>query len=161
MARLLAVAVSVCLALTSTSLDARPTRKNPTSEIAASATAPGADGVSTISNNLVDKARSHLGQTAAQLGLPRRLWCADFMNLLLGGGTGSRLALAYLNYGTRLSGPHIGAIAVMSRGRRGGHVGVVSGIAKNGNPIIISGNHGRVVGEGVYPRSRILAYVTP
>jgi hypothetical protein len=49
----------------------------------------------------------------------------------------------------------------MSRGRRGGHVGVVSGIDPNGNPIIISGNHGHRVGEGVYPRGRIYAYVMP
>ena len=49
----------------------------------------------------------------------------------------------------------------MSRGRRGGHVGVVSGIDANGNPIIISGNHGHRVGEGVYSRGRIYAYVMP
>jgi hypothetical protein len=30
-----------------------------------------------------------------------------------------------------------------------------------GDPIVISGNHGGRVGEGVYPRSRVLAYVTP
>ena len=41
----------------------------------------------------------------------------------------------------------------MSRGRRGGHVGVVSGIDASGNPIIISGNHGRRVAEAVYSRA--------
>ena len=39
--------------------------------------------------------------------------------------------------------------------------GVVSGIDPSGNPIIISGNHGHKVGEGVYPRSRVYAYVMP
>ena len=54
----------------------------------------------------------------------------------------------------------LGAIAVMSR-RGGGHVGVVSGIDANGNPIIISGNHGNRVAESTYPRGRIYAYVMP
>jgi formylmethanofuran dehydrogenase subunit C len=42
-----------------------------------------------------------------------------------------------------------------------GHVGVVSGIDANGNPIIVSGNHNHTVAESVYPRSRIAAYVVP
>ena len=54
---------------------------------------------------------------------------------------------------------HVGAIAVLSR-RRGGHVGVVTGFAANGNPIIVSGNHGHRVGEGVYPKYRVIAYVS-
>ena len=76
-------------------------------------------------------------------------------------GSGSGLARSFASYGTRVSGPQVGAIAVMSRGKRGGHVGVVSGIDANGNPIIISGNHGRRVAEAVYPRGRIYAYVMP
>ena len=60
-----------------------------------------------------------------------------------------------------MRGPQVGAIAVMSRGKRGGHVGVVSGIDKRGNPIIISGNHNKKVAEAVYPRERIYAYVMP
>jgi uncharacterized protein (TIGR02594 family) len=93
------------------------------------------------------------------------LWCANFMNFVLErtGHQGSRSneARSFASYGHRLPGPQIGAIAVMSRGRRGGHVGVVSGIDPNGNPIVISGNHGHRVGEGVYPRGRIYAYVMP
>ncbi|HET7411819.1 MAG TPA: TIGR02594 family protein, partial [Pararhizobium sp.] len=54
----------------------------------------------------------------------------------------------------------VGAIAVMRR-RGGGHVGVVSGIDANGNPILISGNHNHTVAEAAYPRSRIVAYVMP
>ena len=57
-------------------------------------------------------------------------------------------------------GPQVGAIAVMGR-HGGGHVGVVSGIDPNGNPIIVSGNHNRTVAESVYPRGRISAYVLP
>lgn len=93
------------------------------------------------------------------------LWCGNFMNFVLE-RTGhaespSNTAKSFASYGHRLSGPQVGAIAVMSRGRNGGHVGVVSGIDPNGNPIIISGNHGHRVGEGVYPRGRIFAYVSP
>ena len=76
-------------------------------------------------------------------------------------GTGSNMARSFASYGHRVPGPQIGAIAVMSRGRRGGHVGIVSGIDPHGNPIIISGNHGRRVAESVYPRGRIYAYVMP
>ena len=64
------------------------------------------------------------------------------------------------SYGTRVSGPQVGAIAVMGR-RGGGHVGVVSGVDPNGNPIVVSGNHNRTVAELVYPAGRISAYVLP
>ena len=93
------------------------------------------------------------------------LWCGHFMNFVLE-RTGhhrspSNTARSFASYGHRISGPQVGAIAVMSRGRSGGHVGVVSGIDSSGNPIIISGNHGHRVAEAVYPRSRIFAYVMP
>jgi uncharacterized protein (TIGR02594 family) len=54
-------------------------------------------------------------------------------------GSGSRLAPSWLHVGRQLPGPEVGAIAVMPRGRRSGHVGVVSGVDPAGNPII-SGN---------------------
>jgi uncharacterized protein (TIGR02594 family) len=96
----------------------------------------------------------------------KSLWCADFMNLVLaqsGAKTSkSSMARSFANYGTRLSGPQIGAIAVFARGARGGHVGIVKGIDARGNPIIISGNFGRRgVGEGTFPRNRAIAYVWP
>jgi uncharacterized protein (TIGR02594 family) len=127
----------------------------------ASATA----GVSLGVSSIVDEARRFIGNTARQLGLPSRLWCADFMNYTLKRagkpGTGSRMASSFAAYGKRISGPQVGAIAVMSRGRRGGHVGVVSGIDARGNPIVISGNHGRKVAEATYSRRRIYAYRMP
>ena len=93
------------------------------------------------------------------------LWCARFMNFVLERTghrtTGSDMARSFSSYGQRVSGPQVGAIAVMSRGGRGGHVGVVSGIDASGNPIIISGNHGHRVAESVYSRGRIYAYVMP
>ena len=96
------------------------------------------------------------------------LWCGHFMNLVLERtgrrGSGSNMARSFASYGTRVSGPQVGAIAVMSRGKRGGHVGVVSGIDANGNPIIISGNHGRRVAEvglSARPHLRLRDAVTP
>lgn len=111
---------------------------------------------------LVAEARKYLGTNPTG---SRRLWCARFMNFVLAkagyAGTNSDAAKSFAQYGRRISGPQIGAIAVLTRGRRGGHVGVVTGIDAHGNPIIISGNHGHSVGEAVYPRSRVIAYVMP
>ena len=93
------------------------------------------------------------------------LWCADFMNLVLSQSgmksSNSSMARSFASYGRRLSGPQVGAIAVFARGKRGGHVGIVKGIDARGNPIIISGNHGKRVGEGTYPRNSVIAYVWP
>lgn len=112
-----------------------------------------------FSSDLVFRARGYIGKTAADLGLPRRLWCADFVNMLLGGGTGDRQAKSFLRY-PRLPGPQVGAIAVLTR-KGGGHAGVVSGTDPNGNPVLISGNHNKRVEESVYPKSRVVAYVRP
>src|SRR5665213_2268842 len=111
---------------------------------------------------LVREARRYLGTNPTRRS---RLWCATFMNMVLAkagySGTNSDAAKSFTSYGHRVTEPEVGAIAVLSRGNRGGHVGVVSGVDAQGNPIIISGNHGHQVGEGVYPRSRVIAYVIP
>jgi uncharacterized protein (TIGR02594 family) len=112
------------------------------------------------SNELVSEARKYIGTNPTGRG---SLWCGAFMDLVLkrtGHPGGGNLASAYTNYGQRVSGPQVGAIAVMGR-RGGGHVGVVSGLDPNGNPIIVSGNHNHTVAEAVYPRARISAYVVP
>jgi uncharacterized protein (TIGR02594 family) len=113
------------------------------------------------SSDVVSEARRYLGGNPTGRG---RLWCARFMNMVLQRsghkGTGSDMARSFANYGQRISGPQVGAIAVMSR-RGGGHVGVVSGIDANGNPILVSGNNGNRVREASYPRGRIYAYVMP
>lgn len=113
------------------------------------------------SSSLVSEARRYLGTNPTNR---RSLWCAAFMDMVLkqtGHKPGGNLARGYANYGTRVSGPQVGALAVMSRGNGGGHVGVVSGVDGSGNVIVVSGNHNNTVAESVYPRSRILAYVLP
>ena len=112
-----------------------------------------------FSGGLVEQARAYLGETAAQVGVRRSLWCAAFMNKLLNGGTHSDLAASYAHYGRPASAGCVGCIAVTSR-RGGGHVGVVTGWQGN-NPVIVSGNHGRRVGEGVYPRTRVVSLRWP
>lgn len=124
--------------------------------------AGGAMASSFTSSNVVAEARRHLGGNPTGRG---SLWCARFMNMVLQHsgyrGTGSDMASSFANYGQRISGPQVGAIAVMTRGRRGGHVGIITGIDAKGNPIMISGNNGNRVREAPVSRGRIYAYVMP
>jgi len=114
------------------------------------------------SSNVVTEARRYLGGNPTGRG---SLWCARFMNMVLQHtghrGTGSDMANSFASYGQRVSGPQVGAIAVMSRGRGGGHVGIITGIDASGNPIMISGNNGNRVKEAPISRGRIYAYVMP
>jgi uncharacterized protein (TIGR02594 family) len=113
------------------------------------------------SSNVVSEARRYIGGNPTGRG---SLWCARFMNLVLQHsgyrGTGSDMASSFANYGQRISGPQVGAIAVMGR-RGGGHVGIITGIDASGNPIMISGNNGNRVREAPISRGRIYAYVMP
>ncbi len=114
------------------------------------------------SSNVVSEARKYIGGNPTGRG---SLWCARFANMVLQHsgyrGTGSDMASSFAKYGQRVSGPQVGAIAVMSRGRRGGHVGIITGIDASGNPIMISGNNGNRVREAPVSRGRIYAYVMP
>ena len=113
-------------------------------------------------NSLVNEARQYVDTNPTGWSHD---WCGKFMDLVLkktGHPGGGNLASAYARYGTRVSGPQVGAIAVMRH-----HVGVVSNVDTNGNPVIISGNTWRGnnerhrVLEATYPRRRIIAYVVP
>jgi uncharacterized protein (TIGR02594 family) len=107
------------------------------------------------------------GANSAQVGVPSELWCADFMNFILGQtgqrGTGSRAARSFLKYGKQVDGPRVGAIVVLTRGgnAESGHVGIVRGTDGEGNPIVISGNHGKRVAESTYPKHKVLGYFMP
>ena len=113
------------------------------------------------SSNVVAEARRYLGGNPTGRG---SLWCARFMNMVLQRvgfrGTGSDMASSFARYGQRVSGPQVGAIAVMAR-RGGGHVGIITGVDASGNPIMISGNNGNRVREAPISRGRIYAYVMP
>lgn len=110
-------------------------------------------------------ARRHLGGNPTG---QRSLWCADFVNLVerKAGrpGTGSRLARSYLGYGrpVRLAEARPGDIVILSRGRRGGHVGYF--VARAGSAIrLVSGNAcaPRRVCETTFPAGRIIGIRRP
>lgn len=109
--------------------------------------------------DLVSRARSYMGTNPTGW---RRVWCGRFM-AMIAPNAAARLRnpnVARDWAALPHTSPHVGAIAVLSRGRRGGHIGVVSGFKANGDPIIVSGNHGHLVGEGGYPRRRVIAWVS-
>lgn len=112
----------------------------------------------------IEEARRYLGMTARQIGLSRfTLWCGTF----LGEATSLphprhyQLAASWAAIGRRIDFPLPGAIALVRRGRRIGHVGLVTGTDANGNPVIISGNHRNRVAEVAYPRRAVAAYILP
>jgi len=109
---------------------------------------------------LIAEARKYLGRNPTGRA---SAWCGAFLDMVLrrtGHRGGGNLARGYINYGKRLPGPEVGAIVVFSR-VGGGHVGIVTGIDANGNPIVISGNHNKKVAVATYPAKRVLAYVSP
>jgi uncharacterized protein (TIGR02594 family) len=103
----------------------------------------------------IDKAQTYIGMNARQLGLPLRLWCADFMNMLFGGK--DRRAISYASRGTPAAYGCTNCVAVTRR-KGGHHVGIVKGYDGKGNPILISGNYSRRVGVGTYSKSVVIAY---
>jgi uncharacterized protein (TIGR02594 family) len=139
--------------------ESQPLARSRSDAAEVAAQVPGAAGV------LLEALRWR-GRTAKQLGLPSQLWCADFMNFVFqkagGKGTQSRAARSFLQFGKKLDGPRVGAIAIFYRGGpNSGHVGVVRGTDGEGNPIVVSGNHGPTVRESIYPKAKVMAYVMP
>lgn len=106
------------------------------------------------SADIVETARSQIGN--GPIYGRRNLWCARFVNYVLERsghkGTGSDLAWSFASLPR--GEMHVGAIAVMPH-----HVGVVSGVTRDGNPILISGNNAGRVREAAYPRRRVAAFV--
>ena len=137
-------------------------RTNNTAAVASIAPSSDKDDVFAIGH----EALKWVGATSRQVGVPYPdLWCADFINFILRRTghttTNSRAAKSFLDYGKRIDSPRVGAIVVLKRGVNNGHVGIVRGTDGNGNPIVISGNHGNKVWESRYPKERVLGYVVP
>lgn len=107
---------------------------------------------------VVDRARQFIGETANQVGVRTTLWCSAFLRKITGAQDVDDRALSWERH-QRIA-PQVGAVVTMGRGG-GGHVGVVSGFTKKGDPIVISGNHGGRVREAVYSRHRIRAWLSP
>jgi uncharacterized protein (TIGR02594 family) len=109
-------------------------------------------------SGVVQKARQYIGATAREVGVRSTLWCSAFLRKITGASGVDDRAVSWESK-PRVA-PQVGAIVTMGR-RGGGHVGVVSGFTRKGDPIVISGNStGRRVTEHAYPRSRIRAWVS-
>ncbi|WP_291209038.1 CHAP domain-containing protein [Hyphomonas sp.] len=115
--------------------------------------------------DVVALAERYIGTNPTKM---RRLWCANFIGLMekkVGRkGTGSNLARSYDRYGRKIARSEVrrGDIAVMRRGKRGGHVGYFVEWAPNGKAVLISGNsRGGKVAKGQYSVGRIYAWRRP
>ncbi|HWL31214.1 MAG TPA: CHAP domain-containing protein [Xanthobacteraceae bacterium] len=121
---------------------------------------PVGHGAALDGGSLVARAARYIGTNPTGWA---RVWCGRFMAMIAPRAAAHvrnpNLARAWA--ALPRVGPRVGAIVVLSRrgGPQAGHVGVVKGFTRHGDPIVISGNHNRVVGVGVYPRSRVVAYV--
>ncbi len=69
-------------------------------------------------------------------------------------------ARAYLDYGTRIPAPVMGAITVFAR-TGGGHVGFAVGRNEHGALMILGGNQGDRVSIAAFDPARVLGYVWP
>ena len=91
-------------------------------------------------------------------------WCAAYVGSCLEQAgiksTRSAAALSYLKWGVALSGPAVGAVAVMKR-QGGGHVAFVAGRDQAGNIVLLGGNQGDKVSLAPFDRNRIVAYRWP
>lgn len=109
---------------------------------------------------IVAEAKKYLGQTARQIGLSRAtLWCSTFLREKIIPGLAGINDLAK----SWLIRPHVepepGVVAVLTRGRRGGHVGIV--LAIRGKWVaLIQGNGTRSrVTVSWHSTRKVIAYV--
>lgn len=136
---------------------------------------PGVVSYHSDATRWVKAARVHLGKSGEQLNMKwsrgngrKSLWCGEFMGKLAD-AVGMKkprnpdLASNWAEVGQRINSPLPGAVALISwnGGRSIHHVGIVTGVDPNGNPIIISGNHNNRVVETAYPKRTMAAYIMP
>ncbi|MCW4115677.1 TIGR02594 family protein [Aurantimonas sp. MSK8Z-1] len=112
--------------------------------------------------------REYLRNGGVNLDPATTAWCAAFVNSTLQQagmkGTGSNLARSFLNYGSPVTQPRPGDIAVFSRGDPNGpqgHVGFVQGVNPNGTISLLAGNQGNAVSVQNYDTKRLLGYRRP
>lgn len=112
--------------------------------------------------DLLKEARKYLGTNPTGWA---SVWCAKFMAMIAPDLAAKVDNPNWARDWAELpkAKPKPGVIVVLKRGN-GGHIGVVSGFDKHGNPIVVSGNTSghkghRIVAEGVFPKSRVIAYV--
>lgn len=103
---------------------------------------------------------AHAGDMRPKRYLHGRLMCAANVNAELARrgirGTGSRAARSFLKWG-RASPPVPGAVAVYARGRKGGHVAIVSRVTNGRVYVFNPSSRKRRWVEMIYPK-RAIAY---
>ncbi len=108
-----------------------------------------------LGGSLADIALRDEGRTAAQLGLPADLWCADYADMIRREAglrpAGSRRAIDQLKHARRVTAPQRGDLVITKRGRFGHHVDVLLSIHKDGTMAVIGGNVGGRVSRRVIP----------
>lgn len=93
-------------------------------------------------------------------------WCAAFINAVMAAcklpTTGKLTARSFLKWGTPISTPKRGAVAVFRRGRSSwqGHVGLVLS-ADATHITLLGGNQSNAVTKARYPRSKLLGLRWP
>lgn len=91
-------------------------------------------------------------------------WCAAFVGSCLERvgiqSTRFESAKSYLDWGSKLTTPVYGAIAVFTRDG-GGHVGFVVGQTASGDLLILGGNQGDAVNIKAFKRDRVSGYRWP
>lgn len=93
-------------------------------------------------------------------------WCSAYVNWVMEqagiAGTDSAAARSWLNWGTPISGPRHGAIAVLKRGTQSwqGHVGFVTDWDST-FVYILGGNQRNKVSVSIYERARVIGYRWP
>jgi uncharacterized protein (TIGR02594 family) len=162
---LLAVIVALCAFASPSLADTNKARPHLQEGRSALVDRDGEGARSSRSAHVVSLAERYIGTNPTKMG---RLWCANFLGMIEKkagrSGSGSNFARSYATYGKSVSRSSVqpGDIAVMARGKRGGHVGYFVGWAGNGKAIIISGNsRGGKVSKGQYAASRIYAWRRP
>ena len=96
-------------------------------------------------------------------------WCgtyvgANFMETGITPVEGWAGARKWLNFGTKLAKPAIGAVVVFWRGSKSGwsgHVGFVVGKDQKGNLMVLGGNQGDMVSVKPFGLDRVLGYRWP
>ena len=121
-----------------------------------------------IGLNENDKAtalRDYLHTGGINLDPATTAWCAAFVNATLKQsgqqGTGSNMARDFLTWGTGVTQPQPGDIAVFSRGDPNGpygHVGFFQGYNPDGTIRVLGGNQGDAVSEASYSPNALLGF---
>ncbi len=92
-------------------------------------------------------------------------WCASFVSavLELDGKQSARSAWArsYLNWGFPIHGPAVGAIAVLERGPKAGHVAFVVGRSGMDEILLLGGNQSDMVKISAFDMQRVIGFRWP